>query len=441
MPRHKRRPPPTEIAFDEACERLASALRGATRREILDAALSAPAAGSTAGALARLRAAMRAHTFPTASAPLALRRAVDRLDARTRREGLHVLEGWDYRAHRFPDDIAPVLLLDYCARTGIPEHGEPAALAILLDQYFLAVLALLAVRAWDDGDANANLDRVGALLRDLHGPDGSGLRVVDDAGMLLMLAIAYYNPEETSFDLLMAKVRTLDEPHRLRVALPCSGILGSHLRWGLRFMYRRDVGAMRADNVVDYPWLLFALLTLMRAYCRMHDEEIRGTERDCVVEGLLGGLSADPWAFTGTLPACLEHCRAEHDEFRERLSRYGPHLLTEFERHQPSTGAYSPLGFACNFLSNAAVATVAISLADASARPQPSLNALFTRERAGASPEESARRLAERLMEYSSAEPQRLGAGGAPLIVYDPYDAIHCFNTAIRTLRPPSVPG
>src|SRR5688572_13615997 len=116
------------------------------RVEILDAAMST---GDLDAALVRLRKAMRSHAFPTASGAVNLRRTVDTLDTRTRREGMHVLQGWDFVAHRFPKDIAPVLLLDYCAQLGIPEPRQRAALAILLDQYFLALLSLLAVRAWD----------------------------------------------------------------------------------------------------------------------------------------------------------------------------------------------------------------------------------------------------------------------------------------------------
>jgi hypothetical protein len=406
-------------------------LRSDTRRAILDAAFST---GSAADALSHLRAAMRIHTFPTTTVPCNLRRLVDKFEARSRREGLHVLEGWDYQAHKFPADIVPVLMLDYFTRLGIPGNAEKTALAILLDQYFLSILALLAVRGWDDGDANANLDRVTSLLQDLHGPNGGGLRVVENADTLLLLAIAYYNPEETSFGLLMRKVRKLDEWHQSRLALPFAGILGSHLRWGFRFMYSRDVGAMRDDNVVDYPMLQFAIATLLRAYSRICDEGILGAERETVVGGLLNGFAADPWAFTGSMPMSLADDRAEYDECRDRLSRYRIELLEDIERQQPTREVYSPLGFSCSFLSNAAVAVVGIAMENANVRQQPSLNALFSSDRAGASPEESAEGLAERLMQFSTVNPERLGWGGAPLIVHDPRDAAHWFNTVRRTL-------
>jgi hypothetical protein len=419
----------TRITFDDAAERLGALLHGSARNEILDELLRE---GAPDGALARLRRAMHAHTFPTGGAPVNMRRIVDTLDARTRREGLHVLQGWDYVAHRFPDEIAPVLLVDYCAKSGVANDGR-RSLAILLDQYFLAVLSLLAVRAWDDGDANGNLDRVTGLLRDLGGPQGSGQPFIDDAETLLLLAVSYFHPEERGYDLILERVRTLDAAHQLRCALPCAAIMASHLRWGLRFMYRSDVSVLRADNEVDYRWLLFSLLTLIRAYSRMHAEGVRGAERERVVQGLLNGLSADPWAFVENAPAFLRPLQAEHDEFRELLGARRTDLLREFESQRPSPTIYSPLAFATNFLSNTAVAMVMVALADE--QPHPSLDSLLSAERARNLPAGSAERLARELMAYSLAAAQRLGGGGAPLIVVDPYDAAHCFNAVVRLMQ------
>ncbi len=370
---------------------------------------------------------MRTHAFPTARETISLRSVVDSLDARTRKEGLHVLQGWDFVAHRFPDDIAPVLLLDFCERNGALERFTRESLAILLDQYFLAVLQLFAVRVWDEGDANVNLDRISAMLADLQGENGCGHRFIDDAESLLMLAVSYYHPEEPAYDRVLAKVRTLDESHRLRFALPCASIMASHLRWGLRFMYRRDVGVMRNDNVVDYPWLQFALLTLMRAYVAgPAGEAPAAAARARIVEALMDGLSADPWAFAGQAPAFLAPVQTEHDELRSLLSGHRNALLEEFERQRPTAKNYSPLAFSCNFLSNASVAMLVLAVGGAK---HPSMNALLSR--AGG---DAANNFARALMEYS-ATPERLGHGGAPLIVLDPYEGISCFNTLVRTLK------
>jgi hypothetical protein len=412
------------VTFAEAHERLGEVLRGPARGEILDA-LTAEGADT---ALAQLRRAMHAHTFPAAGAVINLRRVVDALDARTRREGLHVLQGWDYVAHRFPDEIAPVLLLDYCGRVGAANNGR-RALAILLDQYFLAVLSLLVVRAWDDGDTNENIDRVGGLLRDLGGPQGSGVRFIDDAETLLLLAVSYFHPEERGYDSILERVKTLDSAHQVRCALTCAAIQASHLRWGLRFMYRRDVSLMRADNEVDYRWLLYSLLTLLREYSRAlggeHDEA-----RARVVEGLVNGLSADPWAFVEKAPAFLRALQAEHDEFRELLESVRGELVKDCESQRPAAGEYSPLGFATNFLSNAAVASVVVALRDEA--PQPSLDALLMTHRAQTEPAGSAERFAKKLMEYSVANAEL--SGGAPLVVVDQYDAAHYYNVVMKVM-------
>ena len=47
--------------------------------------------------------------------------------------------------------------------------------------------------------------------------------------------------------------------------------MGSHLRFGFEATYGRDTVVMRDDNVADYPWLCFALATLMREYARCRE--------------------------------------------------------------------------------------------------------------------------------------------------------------------------
>ena len=412
---------PGKIGFGDALAQLETALDSGLRAEIVDIAQRA---GGLDAALAHLRKAMRSHTFPTASGAVSLRRIVDTLDARTRREGMHVLQGWDFVAHRFPDDIAPVLLLDYCARLGIPPARERAALAILLDQYFLALLSLVAVRAWDEGDANANLEGITGALDVLQGSMGSGHQQVADAETLLMLAVSYYHPDEQGYDLLVQRVAELDAVHQLRFARAAAAILGGHLRWGLRFMYQRDVGRMREDNVADYPLLLFALLTLGRARASGSDES--------VTEALLSGLSSDPWAFVGDVPAALSSHARWHTELRSLLEQDRGALTTAFEPYQPSPRAFSPLSFSYNFPTNAAVAMVALAVHDGEG--QPPLNALFSRERDGSEVEGPTHRLARRLMEFAASDPARLGARGTPLLVYDPFHGAHCFNATLRTL-------
>ncbi len=421
---HPTTPAPGAVRAAEAIAALRDVLAGSARQHIV-ARLTEGRTGAAA-ALAELRRCMRAHRWPAPSGTLDLRRMVDSLDGRTRREGLHVLHGWDFQAQRRPTDIVPVLLTDYCERMGVAPDAVTRTVAILVDQYFLSFLMLPTVRAWDDGTPEAVLDGVTELLTLLNGPTGAGVPIVDDAESLLMLAVAYYHPEEAAYDAQLARVRMVDARHALRFAFPCAAIMASHLRWGLRFMYRSDVGTMRADNVVDYPWSLFALATLMREYERLSAASAPDGERLRVAAAVLDGLSPDPWAFDGPRPAFLAPCAAEHAGLREALDRHRDALLRDFDACRPSRAAYSPLGFSCNFLSNAVVAGVVTAVGGAAAAP--SLNTLFA-------PGAGAEAFAGRLMAFAGGSPERLGAGGAPLIVYDRRDATHYHNVVMRALR------
>src|SRR6185437_1697130 len=163
------------------------------------------------------------------------------------------------------------------------------------------------------------------------------------------------------------------------------------------------------DNVVDYPWLLFSVATLMRAYVDAQDDG----DRRRVAEALLNGLSADPWCVTGKAPACLERFSAIHGELRARLDAHRDVLGGDFAARQPIANRYTPLAFLCNFLCNAVVAMVATSLQAGAGRP--SLNDLFTAAHdstVAPPPLEYARMLAQ----YAGAHSGR--ADGAALIVY-----------------------
>jgi hypothetical protein len=409
------------VAIGEACLQLESLLDGDARADILT---QLSRRGDAADSVARLRSAMRSHRLPTSRGPVSLAGVVQSLDSRTKKEGFHVLESWDYRAHRFARDIVPVLMLDRCVADG-RHHRIESALSILLDQYLLSVLGLVAVRAWDDGDPDAILDRVTALLSRFHQPNGGRHSFVDDAETLLLVAVSHYHPQEAGYDALLDRVHSLSEERRLRLALVCAPVLGSHFRWGLRFMYRRDVGLLRDDNVVDYPWLLHSMRTLLDAYSRAGSTD----DREAIIDGLLNGLSVDPWAFTGATPPCLHAHRTDHEAVRATLAGCRENLVQDFERHRPDLHEYTSLGFEVNFLCNALAAMVDTALADCS--PHPSLNALLGRSAASAGGdalEPYARTLTAYAREHG-------GSREAALIVYDPHDAQHGVSVAQQVLR------
>ena len=341
----------------------------------------------------RLRAAIQDHTLPRDTTPLSLRPVVDALDAKCRDEGLHPMQAWDFKAHRFSKDPAPALLVDHCAR--LERRADTrTALAVLLDAYLYSVLGLLAMRAWDEGDAGSNLDRVTLLLH-LTRQEGSGLAYVDDAETLLFLTASYFHPDETSYDTLLDRTRALPLRQQVQVAGVSGAMLSAHLRWGFRYMYGRDIKHMRDDNVADYPWVRFAVETLAR------DQSS--------IEPLLVAMAADPW------------------EMAPLAWKIRPELRRELEEAQPRSRTFSPLSVTFNFPSNAAVALVAATIEDG--RFYPPLNALFTRDSGSAGEE-----LAERLMKYSASEPARLGAGGVPLVVYDPTEGARAYNAVLREL-------
>jgi hypothetical protein len=377
------------LRWKDAAEQIESALR--QRGAILDGLMRGSVEGDAP--FVRLRDAMRRHEFPASGKSVSLRKLVDNLDARCRREGLHVMQAWDFKAHRFSADPAPALLVDHCARLQ-RKADTRTALAILLDVYFYHVLSLLAARAWDEGDAGSNLDRV-TLLIHLARQEGSGLAYVDDAETLLFLAASYFHPDEGSYELLLDRVRALPRRQQVRMAQSSGAMLSAHLRWGFRYMYGRDIQRMRDDNAADYPWVHFAVETLAAS-----------PESD---DALLVALAADPW---GTVPRLAD----ARDSMKER-----------FAALQPKRGEFSPLSVTFNFPSNASVALVASTIEDG--RCYPSLNALFTCDSGAAGAE-----LAERLMKYSASEPSRLGAGEVPLVVYNSTDGARAHNAVMREL-------
>ncbi len=415
------------ITYASACDLIEHALSDGMRSRILDTLAAHDEFGEAASAL---RNAMRSHTFPTGAEPLRLQHIVQSFDTRMRRAGLHVLESWDYVAHRFAPEITPVLMLDRFALDEVPADRQRDALSVLLDHYFVSVLGLVVARAWDEGDVNENLDRATILLHALQEHDSGNCRFVDDVETLLLTSISHYHPDEHVYELMARRFDALTGLRRRRMAQACAAVLGGHLRWGLRHMYRRDVSLMHADNVVDYPFVVYGVLSLLRDFEAERSAGLDGLEHARTVEALLNGLSADPTFATNPTPRWLRSHREEHGELRERLLDNRDALLTELGAHQPSARVYSPLGFDANFLCNTVVAMIGTALAEAG--PHPSLNALFTRLSKDDDTGADAERQARTLMRYAMSN--RIGTG-APLIVYDPCEAAHALNMTNAALR------
>src|SRR5262245_50657691 len=257
------------MAFEVACGLIDAILTGDARRALLADLSAAPDFRS---ALERVRDSMRSHAWKAGAQHVALGRIVKEFDSQTRREGFHVLNDWDGKADRVNDDSIPVDVLNYLIALRGAEAPDRTALAILIDYYFANVLALLTLRIWDEGDPDANLDRINALLVRLQGAEGSGQPFAADAETLILIATSHFEVVEIGYENLLARVRTLSREHQRNIAMGHAVSMGSHLRFGFEATYARDTLVMRDDNVADYPWLCWALATVMRGYA---DDEVR----------------------------------------------------------------------------------------------------------------------------------------------------------------------
>lgn len=420
-----------EIPFADVCARLDTALQPSFRRAVVDEAMQAPTLGGT---LLRLREGLRSDVWKAGGARVDLAHAVRLYDRRTREEGFHALHDWDGVADQVNEETIPVDVLHFIADRGGAEPPDAAVVALLLDYYFMHLLSLLALRVWDEGDPEGGLDRLQALLDRLQGPGGSGHRFAAHAETLILIATAHYEREEHGYDLLLARVRELSAPRRVRIARDHAAAMGCHLRFGFEATYGRDVVNMRNDNVADYPWLCFSVATLMEEYARMHAAGAAGAAREALVEALLNGLTPDPGAFLAAPPASLSAHEAERARFRELFLAHRVDLLTEFEACRPAPEWYTPLAFFFNFSHNVVKGT----MVDALLWGEPwrvGLDDLLSGLPRTPEASEPKEKLARTLMAYARAHPQRIRGRPMPVIVYDPGVGHRAFALAMRKLR------
>ncbi|MGH9201558.1 MAG: hypothetical protein ACRD2A_10025 [Vicinamibacterales bacterium] len=418
--------------FEATCAVLEQVLSGTARQSIVAEAV---AAGGSA--LLQLRVGMRSNAWRLGDHPFDLARVIQKYDRKTRQNGFHVLHDWDGIADRVNADIIPVDVLHYVIDKRGTEPARPMTLAVLLDYYFMHLLALLTLRVWDEGDADANLDLVDRLLEQLQGAGGSGQRFADDAETLLLIGTSHYELHERGYGALLEKTRTLNRRHRVRIALGHAASMGAHLRFGFEATYGRDTVNMRDDNVADYPWLCFALATLMAEYVEIRGDPANSPAvvgRERLVEALLNGLSADARAFVGKPPASLSHCEADRVAFRDGFERFRHDLVAEFEPHRPCADVYSPLAFFFNFSHN----VVKGAVIDALLRGAPwdlTLNDLLT-GRPGDGDRSAAKiALTTTLMRYARENPHRIRGRLRPVIVYNVRSGREAFSVTLRMLK------
>jgi hypothetical protein len=418
-------------SFDLICTDLAQLLDGSARRDVI---AEATQAGTLGEALLSLRESMRSHVWRINGRRFDFARAIEKLDRKTRQIGFHVMHDWDGIADRVNDDTIPVDVLHYLVDRRGGEPVNTTTLSILLDYYFMHVLALLSVRVWDEGDPDANMDRVDQLLRLLQGPDGSGQPFAADAETLLLIATSHYEMYERGYAVLLDHVRTLNDRHQTNIALGHAASMGCHLRFGFEATYGRDTVNMRDDNVADYPWLLYALNTLMQQFVRLRETGVATAPHDVLVEALINGLSGDARAFVGTPPSSLGGFEAERMAFRDALHAYRDVLLPAFEAYRPTEHRYSPLNFFFNFSHNVVKGTVIDALLERRSWPI-TFNDLLTGHAVQVEQLAIREQLARTLMDYARANPQKIRGRLMPVIVYDHAAGRQAFAVAMRKLR------
>ncbi len=259
-----------DSSFTDACALIEQLVTGTVRQTMAVALADAPTLGASLG---RLRDHFSANAFDVDGRFVSLDRVIRAFDRATRSEGFHVLHDWDGKSDRVNENSIPVDVLDYIVRLRGDDPPDAGTAALLLDYYLVHVLELFSLRAWDAGDADANLDRIGVLLQALQGPAGSGQRFADDVETLILLATSHFELHERGYHLLLDRVRAVNQDRQVRIAIGHAASMGSHLRFGFEASYARDTVFMRDDNVADYPWLCFALLVLVRELDRSRDEQ------------------------------------------------------------------------------------------------------------------------------------------------------------------------
>jgi hypothetical protein len=255
-----------------------------------------------------------------------------------------------------------------------------------------------------------------------------------DAETLLLIATSHYEMYERGYAVLLDNVRTLNDRHQTNIALGHAASMGCHLRFGFEATYGRDTINMRDDNVADYPWLLYALNTLMQQYVRLRETGEAGAPHDVLVEALINGLSGDARAFVGKAPASLAGLEHDRAAFRDAFHAYKADLLPAFESYRPTEQTYSPLNFFFNFSHNVVKGTVIDALLEGRSWPV-AFNHLLTSHSGDAAPPAVREHLARTLMDYARANPQKIRGRLMPVIVYDPGAGRQAYSVAIRKLR------
>ncbi len=267
-------------------------------------------------------------------------------------------------------------------------NGRLSYAQTLFNLYVLRRLALLSMRLWDAGTAEAGerLAQVQAVLVELWGGQPADQPVlVRDARWLIPIAQSPTNAELGPYFEVAARIaESLSQTDRNAIHRANVLLAGGHLRSQLRHYCTRERASLsepaivlnsRKSNALDFALLIQDLVPLLEAYeqaRRAGDDRTRLELADAICQG----ISPDPELFVNRLDLLAPYTMIEHvfiaadseghadytrDGRRHRqllaayaalLGRLSAPLWDDCRRFQPGEGTYSPYGILYGFASN-----------------------------------------------------------------------------------------
>jgi len=209
--------------------------------------------------------------------------------------------------------------------------------------------------------------------------------------------------------------------------------MGAHLRYAYEVTTAKSIAGTRDDNVADYPWLRWSLMTLLEEFDRLAADPDAGMARTQLAEALANGLLPDPAAFVGPDAASIANGHPDAGRIIDLFARHRPALIEAFTPHRPLDRAYSPLSLFWNFSQNLLKGAVVDALVMGEAWNL-SLNDMFTALPAGDPKHVGKERLARTVMAYAKLHPDSVSGRPVPAVVYDPVTARRTFASAMRLL-------
>lgn len=220
--------------------------------------------------------------------------------------------------------------------------GTEKGTKIILDYYILRQIGLLALRVWDEGNPNQNLDVLQGLLDELQ----VGHVYVKD--VMTLLAIMISNPalQESFYIKTWNNIRKLKPEYQIRFAMANAFFNGEHLQSIFEENYDGLVAdSIRNRNAIDYDQLIHALDILLTRFKEVKVDPLHVEERNKIVQAILRGLGGDPEVFLENTQF-LSSAHSNHpflNHFLEVLERNRADLLEAFHQFDPSTHSFSPL--------------------------------------------------------------------------------------------------